>query len=101
MTLDFGRGDRPTMRIGTGQMLGEYMSAAAMPDQRKYQVHRQGDPRGADKVDRPQRKSSVPDSVIKWNNRARVCRATREGGRQMRDESTRKGGARPPVVVQA
>jgi hypothetical protein len=43
----------------------------------------------------------VTDSVIKWNNRARVWRATREGGRQMRDESTCKGGARPPVVVQA
>ena len=80
------------------------MLAAAMPDQREYQVHRKGDPGRADKVDRlgtVAAQSSVTDSVIKWNNKALVWRAMREGGKQMRDESTRKGGARPPVVVQA
>ena len=35
MTLDFGRGDRPSMRIGTSQVLGEYVSAADVPDQRE------------------------------------------------------------------
>jgi hypothetical protein len=53
MTLDIGRRDRPSMRIGTGQALGEYVSAADVPDQREIPGASEKEIRGLIKVDRP------------------------------------------------
>lgn len=53
MTLDFGRGDRPSMRIGTSQVLGEYVSAADVPDQRELSGASERRSRGLIRVDRP------------------------------------------------